>query len=187
MKRIYITREAYRALADYCLSRRGTLRGMARVASHLLLKAIQQELEVEAAAGIQQPAEGRAQAPLPPPEGWRRPSRLDDLEDCAFIRPRSPEALARVCAARGLLLYELPQLGGVLVATPRWRDFVLTAAEGDRTPPGRVEELAARAASSAAPSPDEKYLLTLLALNTAGELLWDGEKWVRHGGQREGG
>ena len=40
MKRIYITREAYRALVNYCFAKRGTLRGMAHVASNLLLKAI---------------------------------------------------------------------------------------------------------------------------------------------------
>jgi len=43
LRRIYVTEQAYRMLARYCLERYGTLRGIARVASELLVEAISQK------------------------------------------------------------------------------------------------------------------------------------------------
>ena len=188
MRRIYVTREAYRALVEYCLSTRGTLRGMAHVASGLLVKAIRQELAAAAEEHAQpQRAERRPQPPPPPPPPppvaeEHKPSKLDDLEDCTLIRPRNLEAFLRACSDRGLQVVELSDLGApglYLIATRRWIDFVATAAAGDRTPPSKLEQLAREAVKDGAKrlSPDEKYALTLFILNRQGELLWDGEKW----------
>ena len=43
LKRIYVTEQAYRMLARYCLERYGTLKGITRVASELLAEAISQK------------------------------------------------------------------------------------------------------------------------------------------------
>jgi len=193
MRRIYITNEAYRALVEYCFAKRGTLRGMAHVASSLILKAISEEhMEV---AGPQAPVpagslQKRPQLPPPPPPPppaaraaeERRPSKLDDLEDAALIRARNPEALQRACAERGLLAFPLTDLGEpdlYLVCTGKWASFVATAAAGDRTPPSRLEELVGEVVRDGAKrlSPDEKYVLTLFCLNRQGVLVWDGERW----------
>jgi hypothetical protein len=132
--------------------------------------------------------ERRAQQPQqvdPQPEGRGRGgrSRLDELEDCALIRDvRSPEGLARACERRGLLLYDLGEVGarGVVVFTETWALYAAYAASEDGMGPEEVETLAARALQSggAQLSEREKVALALFALSRMGRVVWDGSRWV---------
>jgi len=163
------------------LVQRYGVRGLSKGVAELLYAALKQ------AQAPQPPVERKPQLPPPPPPPppaaeERKPSRLDDLEDAALIRPRNPEAFLKACGERGLLSFELSPLGAqglYLVCTRSWAGFVTSAAAGDRTPPSRVEQLAREAVKDGVKrlSGDEKYVLTLFALNRQGELLWDGERW----------
>jgi hypothetical protein len=128
----------------------------------------------------------------PQPEGRERGgrSRLDGLEDCALIRDvRNPKGLARACERRGLLLYDLGEVGarGVVVFTETWALYAAYAASEDGMGPSEVEALAARALQSggAQLSEREKVALALFALSRMGRVAWDGSKWVEVGGSGE--
>jgi len=137
----------------------------------------------------------RAQQPQqtdPQPEGRGRGgrSRLDELEDCVLIRDvRSPEGLARACERRGLLLYDLGEVGarGVVVFTEAWALYAAYAASEDGMGPEEVEALAARALQSggAQLSEREKVALAVFALSRMGRVAWDGSRWVEVGGSGE--
>jgi hypothetical protein len=144
---------------------------------------------VGSAGGAERRAQQPQQAdPQPEERGRGGRSRLDELEDCALIRGvRSPEGLARACGRRGLLLYDLGEVGarGVVVFTEAWALYAAYAASEDGMGPEEVEALAARALQSggAQLSEREKVALALFALSRMGRVAWDGSRWV----ETEGG
>jgi hypothetical protein len=194
--RIYITREAYRLLGQYMFSRYGTYRGMVRVASELLIKAIRSESSETASQLAKiaqqqgsQPAEPKQPsapaAPQKPAEKrkQRRRSPLDEVEDIDVIRARNPEALARAAEERGLQARDLAEDGYpglVAVYKQSFAEFAKTVAEAENPPLQQVEERAREALRGGGKprSADEKVALMLYILNRTGEILWDGSRWV---------
>ena len=132
--------------------------------------------------GRQGQGEGQQPQERQPPgdRRGRRSSPLDSLEDCALVRAKSPGALAKAAAERGLAVYDLSELqpGLLLVCTSQWEQFVLSTAEGGREPPSAVLEAARRAVQRGAQSQEDKYYVTLLALYKAGRAAWDGGRWA---------
>jgi len=116
-------------------------------------------------------------------ERRRKPSPLDSVEDLALVRgARDPDRLARAAGERGLLVYSLAELGlprTVVIMSRRYRDFVVSAAEGDRTPPGEVRDVLVNVLRDKPRelSAEEKYAVALAALSAAGELEYTEEGW----------
>jgi hypothetical protein len=204
--RIYITREAYQLLGQYMFSRYGTYRGMVRVASELLIKAIRSE-SGEASSQLAQiaqkaqqyqrdsetsgpisPNSPLSQKPSKQEERPRKPSPLDEVEDLEVIRARKPEALRRTAEERGLKVRDLGEDGYpglVAVYKQSFADFAKTVAETEKPTLQQVEERAQRALRRGKlASLDEKVAVMLFILNREGEILWDGSRWVEPGRAR---
>jgi len=198
--RIYITREAYRLLGQYMFSKYGTYRGMVRVASELLIKAIRSERgeassqlaqmtqQYQESQRAQQPSETKSPIiPLSQMQlgegGSRRSSPLDEVEDLVIVRrARKPEALIQAARERGLLAHDFAEdgyRGVVAVYRPSFAEFAKTVAEADNPPLQAVEETARRVLRRGSPrSMEEKVAVMLYVLNREGEILWDGSRWV---------
>ena len=110
---------------------------------------------------------------------------MDGVEDLVLVRNvRDPDRLARAAEERGLLVYSLAGLGlprTFVVMTKRYREFVLSAAEGDRTPLSEVEGALTGVLRDKPRelSAEEKYAVALAALSTAGELVYTVDGWQR--------
>jgi hypothetical protein len=108
----------------------------------------------------------------------RRHSPLDSVEDLVLVRNvRDPDRLAQAAEERGLLVYSLAGMGlprTYIVMTQRYRDFVVSVAEGDRTPPSEVEDALTGVLRDKPRelNSGEKYAIALAALRTAGELVY---------------
>jgi hypothetical protein len=201
VRRVYVTEEAYEALVRYCLAKNKTLRGMARETSVLIMEAISQKTNIPLTQNPTSPSVQYPNTPLPqnpsillsqqsniPQTASERPeqrrSPLDELEDVALIRNvRDMTALRRRCEEKKLLLYTFDEVGlpsTVAVIRPSYAEFVKSSAEHDYTPPSKLEDKLINILRGKPHDldPEEKYIVTLFALSFAGELIYDGKKWV---------
>ena len=103
---------------------------------------------------------------------------------------RDPDRLAQAAEERGLLVYSLAGLGlprTFVVLTQKYREFVVMAAEADRTPPSEVVDALTGVLRDKPRelSAEEKYIAALAALSAAGELVYTGDGWrpAQPGGQ----
>ena len=191
MKRIYISEEAYEALVEYCLRISGSTRGMSKIASEFLLEALSQKKNEPAHHGDTANASTNKQAPERPKKQFSKQvstnkrSPLDNIEDLAVIRRvRSPERLAEKCREKGLLFFDLGDVGmpdTVVVMNKAFADFVASEAERDTVTPSNLEETVSKLLKEkeSGYTDEEKYFIALYVLNHAGEILFNGKTWTK--------
>ncbi|MCI4407716.1 MAG: hypothetical protein JHC26_01400 [Thermofilum sp.] len=191
MKRIYISDEAYEALVRYSLKSKKTAHGLSRLASELILEIVSQKLGENAPRGNVSQASPSNQVgeksvkPGSKPAFTNKRSPLDSIEDLAVIRRvRSPERLAEKSKEKGLLFFDLGDVGmpdTVIVMKKTFADFVATEAEVDTITPSMLEEKVTKLLKEkeSGYTDKEKYFIALYVLNRAGEILFNGRTWTK--------
>ncbi|MEM3549242.1 MAG: hypothetical protein QXJ23_09595 [Thermofilum sp.] len=191
MKRIYISEEAYEALVRYSLKSKKTAHGLSRLASELILEIVSQKLGENAPRGnfsqtspSKQVGEKSVKTGSKP-AFTKKSSPLDSIEDLAVIRHvRSPERLAEKCRERGLLFFDLGDVGmsgTVVVMSKAFAEFVASEAETDTVTPSKLEEKVSKLLreKESGYTDEEKYFIALYVLNHAGEILFNGKTWTK--------
>jgi hypothetical protein len=190
MKRIYISEEAYEALVRYSLKSKKTAHGLSRLASELILEIVSQKLgenaprdNVSQTSPSKQVREKSVKTGSKP-AFTKKSSPLDSIEDIAVIRHvRSPERLAEKCKERGLLFFDLGDVGmpdTVVVMNKTFAEFVASEAERDIVTPSKLEETVSKLLKEkeSGYTDKEKYFIALFVLNRAGEILFNGKTWT---------
>jgi len=191
MKRIYISEEAYEALVRYSLKSKKTAHGLSRLASELILEIVSQKLGENAPRDkVSQPTPSKQVGEKSVTRGSKpaftnKRSPLDNIEDLAVIRRvRSPERLAEKCREKGLLFFDLGDVGlsgTVVVMSKAFAEFVTSEAEADTITPSMLEEKVSKLLreKESGYTDEEKYFIALYVLNRAGELLFNGKTWTK--------